>query len=436
MAQLSDDCFAFAGPLMPVADAERLIAERVAPVDGNETVPLRAAAGRVLARDVVAPIDLPPFDNSAVDGYAVRAADLAGEGETRLAIVDRAAAGHAADHALNTGEAIRIFTGAPMPENADTVFMQEDCRVENGAVVVPPGLKRGANRRLAGEDVRAGAVALPAGRRLAVQHVALAAALGLTELPLRRRVRVALFSTGDEIVEPGTKLPRAALYDSNRYLLAALTTRFGAAVTDLGILRDEPKALACAVATAALDHDLVLTSGGVSTGEADHVRAAIESVGRIVFWRLAIKPGRPVAMGVIRGPHPNPPPQAGEGREGADGAAFVGVPGNPVAAFVTFVRVVRPLILRLGGALPEPLIALPARAAFAYKKRKGRREYVRVALRAAADGGIAAFKHPQDGAGVLTSLTETDGLAELTEDVTVVEPGTTVGFLPYASLIG
>jgi molybdopterin molybdotransferase len=424
MAQLSDDCFAFAGPLLPVADAERLIAERVAPVEGNEIVPLRAAAGRVLARDVVAPIDLPPFDNSAVDGYAVRAADLAGAGETRLAIADRAAAGHAADHALNAGEAIRIFTGAPMPENADTVFMQEDCRVEHGAVVVPPGLKRGANRRLAGEDVRAGAVALPAGRRLAVQHVALAAALGLTELPLRRRVRVALFSTGDEIVEPGTKLPRAALYDSNRYLLAELTTRFGAEVTDLGILRDEPKALARAIAIAALDHDLVLTSGGVSTGEADHVRAAIESVGRIVFWRLAIKPGRPVAMGVIRG-----------GNSG-EGAAFVGVPGNPVAAFVTFVRVVRPLILRLAGALPEPLIALPARAAFAYKKRKGRREYVRVALRAAADGGIAAFKHPQDGAGVLTSLTETDGLAELTEDVTVVEPGTTVGFLPYASLTG
>jgi molybdopterin molybdotransferase len=424
MAQLSDDCFAFAGPLMPVADAEHLIAERVAPVDGLEIVPLRAAAGRVLARDIVAPIDLPPFDNSAVDGYAVRAGDLAGEGETRLAIIDRAAAGHAAGRALQAGEAIRIFTGAPMPENADTVFMQEDCRVEAGAVIVPPGLKRGANRRLAGEDVRAGAVALPAGRRLAVQHVALAAALGLAEVEVRRRARIALFSTGDEIVEPGTKLPRAALYDANRYLLAGMAARLGAEVTDLGILRDEPKALARAIAAAALDHDLVLTSGGVSTGEADHVRAAIESIGRIVFWRLAIKPGRPVAMGVIRG-----------GNAG-DGAAFVGVPGNPVAAFVTFARVVRPLLLRLAGALPEPLIALPARAAFSYKKRKGRREYVRVALRAAPDGDIAAFKHAQDGAGVLTSLTETDGLAELPEDVTAVEPGATVGFLPYASLVG
>jgi molybdopterin molybdotransferase len=436
MAQLSDDCFAFSGPLMPVADAERLIAERVAAVEGVETAPLRAAAGRVLARDVIAPVALPPFDNSAVDGYAVRAADLERDGESRLAVVDRAAAGHAANRALGAGEAIRIFTGAPMPAGADTVFMQEDCKVEAGAVVVPAGLKRGANRRLAGEDVGAGAVALPAGRRLAVQHVALAAALGLTELEMRRRVRIALFSTGDEIVEPGTPLPRAALYDSNRYLLAAMAARLGAEVTDLGILRDEPQALARAIAAAALDHDLVLTSGGVSTGEADHVRGAIESIGRIVFWRLAIKPGRPVAMGVIRGPHPNPPPQAGEGRVGAGGAAFVGVPGNPVAAFVTFARVVRPLLLRLAGALPEPLIALPARAAFAYKKRKGRREYVRVALRAASDGGIDAVKHAQDGAGVLTSLTETDGLAELTEEVTVVEPGTTVGFLPYASLIG
>jgi molybdopterin molybdotransferase len=424
MAQLSDDCFAFSGPLMPIADAELLIAERVKPVDGSEKVMLREAAGRVLAQDVVAPVNVPPFDNSAVDGYAVRAIDLDGESESRLTVVDRVAAGHAASHAIKAGEAIRIFTGAPMPAGADTVFMQEDCRVEHDAVIVPPGLKRGSNRRLAGEDLRAGAVALPAGRRLAVQHIALAAAQGLTALDVRRRVRIALFSTGDEIVEPGTALPRAALYDSNRYLLAGLTERFGGEVTDLGILRDDPKDLARAIAAAAVDHDLVLTSGGVSTGEADHVRAAIESIGRIVFWRLAIKPGRPVAMGVIRGANSR------------DGVAFVGLPGNPVAVFVTFVRVVRPLLLRLAGALAEPLIALPVRAAFSYKKRKGRREYVRVALRAGADGVIEAVKFEQDGAGVLTSLTETDGLAELTEEVTRVEPGSTVCFLSYASLVG
>ncbi len=423
MAQLSDDCFAFDGPLLPVAEAERLIAERVAAVEGRETVTLREALGRVLAENIVAPLNVPPFDNSAVDGFAVRGDDLDADSEKRLAIVDRVAAGHAARHAVKAGEAVRIFTGAPMPAGADTVFMQEDCRIEGDCVVVPPGLKRGANRRLAGEDMRAGAVALPAGRRLAVQHVALAAALGLTKLDVHRRVRVALFSTGDEIVEPGSALPRAALYDSNRYLLSGLIARFGADITDLGILSDDPQELKRALAAAAAGHDLVLTSGGVSTGEADHVRSAIESIGRIVFWRVAIKPGRPVAMGVIPG-------------NGGDGAAFVGLPGNPVAVFVTFVRVVRPLLLRLAGALPEPLVAMPARATFAYRKRKGRREYVRVALRAAPDGVIEAVKYEQDGAGVLTSLTETDGLAELGEDVTKIEPGATVGFLSYASLVG
>src|SRR5271170_4909562 len=424
MAQLGDDCFAFNGPLLPVADAERLIAERVTPVDGRETATLREATGRVLAQDIIAPVNVPPFDNSAVDGFAVRGDDLDPGAEQRLTIVDRVAAGHAATQAVKAGQAIRIFTGAPMPAGADTVFMQEDCRLDGDAVVVPPGLKRGANRRLAGEDMRAGAVALAAGRRLAVQHVALAAALGLTRLDVYRRVRVALFSTGDEIVEPGSALPRAALYDSNRYLLSGLLARFGAEITDLGILSDDPKALARAMADAASTHDLVLTSGGVSTGEADYVRSAVESIGRIVFWRVAIKPGRPVAMGVI------------PGAKNGDGAAFVGLPGNPVAVFVTFVRVVRPLLLRLAGALPEPLLAMPARATFFYKKRKGRREYVRVALRAAADGAIEAVKYEQDGAGVLTSLTETDGLAELGEDVTKVEPGSMVGFLSYASLVG
>jgi molybdopterin molybdotransferase len=423
MAQLSDDCFAFNGPLLPVADAERLIAERVTPVDGRETVGLREAAGRVLAQNIIAPVNVPPFDNSAVDGFAVRGDDLEPGAEKRLTIADRVAAGHAATQAVKPGQAFRIFTGAQMPAGADTVFMQEDCRIEGDTVIVPPGLKRGSNRRLAGEDMRAGAVALPAGRRLAAQHVALAAALGLTKLDVQRRVRVALFSTGDEIVEPGSALPDAALYDSNRYLLLGLIEHIGAEVTDLGILSDDPKALAAAIASAAAGHDLVLTSGGVSTGEADYVRAAIESIGRIVFWRVAIKPGRPVAMGVI------------PGSNSGEGAAFVGLPGNPVAVFVTFVRVVRPLLLRLAGALPEPLIAMPARATFSYKKRKGRREYVRVALRAAADGLIEAVKFEQEGAGVLTSLTETDGLVELGEDVTAIEPGATVGFLSYALLL-
>jgi molybdopterin molybdotransferase len=422
MAQLTDDCFAFSGPLLPVDEVERIIRERVEPVGEIETVPLAAAGGRVVARDVVAPIDLPPFDNSAVDGYAVRHADLGTGAETRLAVAERVTAGHAATRPLATRSAVRIFTGAPMPAGADTVFMQEDVQVEGDMVVVPTGLKPGANRRLAGEDVRAGSVVLPAGRRLAAQHVALAAAVGLVTIDVYRRLRVAVFSTGDEIVEPGTPRPGPALFDANRYLLAGLIERLGARPSDLGILPDDPAALAHALAKAAADHDLVVTSGGVSTGEADHVRNAVEAVGRLVFWRVAIKPGRPVAMGVI--------PSA---RAGAS-AAFVGLPGNPAAVYVTFARVVRPLILRLAGAEAVPLVALPVRAAFAYRKKAGRREYVRVKLARAADGSVEAVKHAQEGAGIITSLTETDGLVELPESTTMVAPGSTVGFLSYAAL--
>jgi molybdopterin molybdotransferase len=417
MAQLSDDCFAFGGPLLAIDDVERLINERVTPVAETETVALKEARGRVLAAGVVAPIDLPPFDNSAVDGYAVRHADL-GKDETRLAIVDRLTAGHAAAQAVGEAQAIRIFTGAPMPAGADTVFMQEDVRLDGAAVIVPPGLKLGANRRLAGEDVRRGAVALHAGRRLQPQDLSMAAALGLQSLPVRRRVRVAIFSTGDEIVEPGAPLPAAGLYDANRELLRGLLARLDVDVSDLGILRDDPDKLGVRLAEAAAGRDLVLTSGGVSTGEADYVKDAIGAAGSLVFWRVAIKPGRPVAMGVLRG------------------TAFVGLPGNPVAVFVTFARVVRPLLLRLAGANHEPLIALPVVSGFAYKKKKGRREYVRVSLTRRDDGHYEAHKHPQDGAGVISSLTATDGLAELADDVTEIAKGQTIGFLPYSVLAG
>jgi molybdopterin molybdotransferase len=417
MAQLTDDCFAFGGPLLAIDDVERLIAERVAPVAETEEAALADAGARVLAADIVAPIDLPPFDNSAVDGFAVRHADM-GAGETRLAVIDRLTAGRAAAREIGDGEAIRIFTGAPMPAGADTVFMQEDVRVDGAAVIVPPGLKSGANRRLAGEDVKRGSVALPAGRRLQPQDLSMAAALGLRTLAVRRRVRVALFSTGDEIVEPGAPLPAAGLYDANRALLRGLLARHGAEVSDLGILRDDRDKLTARLTAAARDHDLVLTSGGVSTGEADYVRDAIEQSGKLVFWRVAIKPGRPVAMGVIAG------------------TAFVGLPGNPVAVFVTFARVVRPLLLRLAGAAPESLIALPVVAGFAYRKKKGRREYVRVSLTRRADGSYEATKHPQDGAGVISSLTATDGLAELGDDVIEIAPGQTIGFIPYSVLAG
>jgi molybdopterin molybdotransferase len=421
MAQLSSDQFAFGGGLLPVDEALARVTTGLVPVSGTERLPLSASDGRILAADLVAPVDLPPFFNSAVDGYAVRFGDLAATGETTLPVGARVAAGATLARRLAGGEAIRIFTGAPMPEGTDTVFMQEDVQRDGERVVLPSGLKPGANCRPAGEDIAKGRLALGAGRVLTPEAIALAAALGVGEIEVRRRVRVAVFSTGDELVSPGVPLGVAQIYDSNRFTLMALVRRLGCAVTDLGILRDDRATVSAALRAAAPGHDLVLTSGGVSTGEEDHVKAAVESAGSLTLWRLAIKPGRPVAMGVI-------PAATGES------AAFVGLPGNPVAVFVTFAHVVRPLIVALGGGTPEPPLALPVRLAFAYTKKEGRREYVRVKLKRASDGLPEVHKHPREGAGVITSLTETDGLVELGEAVTRVEAGDTAGFLAYALL--
>jgi molybdopterin molybdotransferase len=414
MAQLSDDCFAFGGALLPVEQAAALILERVPPLPGEEPVTLAEARGRVLAADLRAALPLPPFFNSAVDGYAFRHADLAPEGETRLRLAGRVPAG-GAPLGCGPGEAVRVFTGAPMPDGADTVMMQEDAKLEPGAVILPPGLKRGANCRPAGEDVAEGAIALPAGRRLGPAEIGLAAALGQTRLAVRRRVRVGVFSTGDELADPGRKLGAAQAYDSNRFTLMALLAGLPAEMSDLGILPDEPDATALALATAARRHDLLLTTGGVSTGEEDHVRAAIEASGRLVFWRLAVKPGRPAAMGVI------------------GGTPVVGLPGNPVAAVVTFLHLARPLLLRLAGALPEKLPRFAARAEFRYRKKAGRREYVRVSLEG-APLALAARKFPREGAGLLSSLVESHAFVELPEEVTAVEPGDPVTVLPFAAL--
>ena len=415
MAQLSDDVFAFGSELMPVDTARRAMAERVSAVAETESVPLVQADGRVLAEPLVAPIDLPHFDNSAVDGYAVRFGSLATSGETILPVAGRVAAGHSGA-AAPCDSAVRIFTGAPMPQDFDTVFMQEDCReLGDGRVALPQGLKQGANRRPRGEDIACGDMALAAGRRLGPREIALAAALGVDRLPVRRRLRIAVFSTGDEIVSPGEKRPPAGLYDSNRFALQLLLRRLCCDVTDLGILRDKRDVVASALVNAARDHDAIVTSGGVSTGEEDHVRAAMSDAGSLAFWRLAIKPGRPVAMGVVQG------------------TPLVGLPGNPVAVFVTFAYVVRPLLAALSGEALEPAHALPVTADFDYRKKKGRREYVRVSLVEDAAGTLAR-KYPVDGAGVLTSLTATDGLVELPEEVTSVHPGDHVRFIDYRLL--
>ncbi|BBK33589.1 molybdopterin molybdotransferase [Stella humosa] len=417
MTQLSDDCFATGEAPMTVAEAARLIAARIEPVSDIEAVPLAAAFGRVLAADLPAPHAVPPHDSSAVDGYAIRHADLVGEGETRLAVGGRVAAGHPLGRAQRPGEAIRIFTGAMLPVGVDTVMMQEDCIVDGDHVRLAGGIRPGANRRLAGEDVPAGAVALRAGRRLRPQDVGMAAAVGADRLDVRRRLSAALFSTGDEIRPPGGPLPPGAVYDSNRYILAALLAGMGVVVDDLGILPDRLDAIAPALAGAAGAHDLIVTSGGMSVGEEDHVRAAVAAAGRLDFWRLAIRPGRPVALGRI-----------GE-------AIFVGLPGNPVSVMVAFMAVARPILLARMGAAPEPPRAFPVRLGFDWRKKAGRREYLRARLEDGPDGLPLVRKFPRDGVGILSSMVESDGLVALDEDATELVAGTLVDFLPFSELM-
>jgi molybdopterin molybdotransferase len=417
MAQLSDDCFAFGGQLMSGAVALDLLCRKVVALPDAETVPLGAGLGRFLAAAIVAPRAVPPHDNSAVDGYAVFHADLRPDGETVLPIGGRAAAGHPLGRTARRGEAIRIFTGARMPDGPDTVMMQEDCVAADGQVRLRAGIKPGANRRRAGEDVAAGAVVIPAGRRLRAQELGLAASLGLAALTVYRRLRVAILSTGDELGEPGGALPADGIYDANRHTIAALLHGLGCRVTDLGIQPDRPAAIRDALAAAAAGHDLVISSGGMSTGEEDHVRAAVEAQGSLHFWRLAIKPGRPVALGQI-------------GR-----VPFMGLPGNPFAVMVTFLTLARPLILRLAGASDLMPRAYRVRAGFDYRKKSERREYIRARLEADGTGGWIARKFPRDGAGILSSMVDSDGLVVLDEGLTRLENGGEVDFLPFREVL-
>jgi len=417
MAQLSDDCFAFGGTLLTVAAALAEIDARVAPVVETETAPLPAAAGRVLARDLIATMNLPPHANSAVDGYAVAYADLMSDRETVLPITGRAAAGHPLDRPARRGEAIRIFTGASMPDGTDTVMMQEDCAVEDGRVRLKPGLRKGANCRQAGEDIAEGEIALSAGHRLRAPDLGLAAALGQRELCVFRPLRVALLSTGDEIHDPGAALPPGAIYDANRFMLAALLTGLGCVVGDFGIRPDREAALADTLAAASAEHDLIVTSGGVSTGEEDHVKSAVERLGTLHFWRLAIRPGRPVALGQV------------------GNVPLIGLPGNPVAVIVTFVVLARPLILKLAGAAPSPPRPFPVRAGFSYRKKPGRREYLRASLKREGDA-VIALKYARDGAGILSSIVRSDGLVILDEASSELAAGSMVEFLPFSEVIG
>ncbi|MBO6519630.1 MAG: molybdopterin molybdotransferase MoeA [Rhodospirillales bacterium] len=417
MAQLKDDCFAFGDTLIPYDEAMSDLAARLATVVDTETVPLPKAAGRVLAEDVVSDRNVPPHDNSAVDGYAVFFSDLASPGETRLPVTGRVAAGHPLGRGAKAGEAVQIFTGAPMPDGMDTVFMEEDCVRDGDAVILPEGLKQGSNRRFAGEDVKTGDVIVHAGTRLRPQDVGLAASVGRDTLKVFKPLRVAVFSTGDEVRDPSDDAPPGCIYDANRFAVMAMLERLGIEITDLGILPDDEAAIAAALDAAADGHHLLMTSGGVSAGEEDHVKAAVEKLGSIHFWRLAIKPGRPIALG-----------QAGE-------AAFIGLPGNPVAAMVTFLMIAQPMLRQMAGETGYQAARLKVATDFPYKKKSGRREWVRVALGSDGNGTPVLSKHHSSGAGILTSMAAADGLAEIAEDVEKLEAGAMVTYIPFSGLL-
>ena len=417
--RLQDDCFATDRDRLRHDEAISILRARVATVVGTETIPLAEAAGRVLAAPVLSPRPVPAEDNSAVDGYAFAHADYLAAGGV-LPVTGRAAAGHPLGHALSTGSAARIFTGAVMPEGADSVAMQEDCEpaTREGAefVSIPKGLKSGANRRKAGEDLAAGGLVASAGSRLRPQEVAAIASTGAATVDVFSRLRVALVSTGDEIVRPGAALRPGQVYDFNHYLLAALLGTLDVAPTDAGILPDRPDIVRTTLADLAATHDAILTTGGASRGEEDHLVASLDELGSRHIWQLAVKPGRPMSFGQI------------------GGAAIFALPGNPVAAFVCFLLYVRPFLAAMGGArwVEPPRFLVPARFEIASKK-PDRREFLRGRLVGeGADLGVEKFE--RDGSGLITSLREADGLIEIPEPVRAVRRGEPVRFLPFSAM--
>lgn len=393
---------------------EKLLAA-AQPVEEVRHVPLLAAAGRVLAVVQQSGVSVPPLDNSAMDGYAVRTADVTAAGIC-LPVSQRIPAG-TVGVPLQPGSAARIFTGAPIPAGADAVVMQERCEHGEGGVVINQVPKSGENIRRAGEDITAGADILPAGVKLRPQEIALAASAGLPELPVYRRVRVGMFFTGDELVQPGEPLPPGAIYNSNRYALRTLLEGMGCEVRDLGAVEDRLDATCDALRRAAADNDLVITSGGVSVGEEDHVKPAVEAEGELDMWKIAIKPGKPLAFGKIR-------------KEGGH-AWFIGLPGNPVAAFVTCLMMVRPFVMRLQGIaqITPRILNLPC--ASAWNKPDGARlEFLRGRINEA--GAIELYRN--QGSAVATSLCWSDGLI-LNPPGNCIAAGDTVRFVSFAELL-
>jgi molybdopterin molybdotransferase len=402
-------------PLMPLDEALATLLAQATPLAGADTVSTFEADGRVLAQDLVAALQVPPHDNSAMDGYALRCADVLQPGSV-LQVSQRIAAG-AVPAALESGTAARIFTGAPVPPGADAVVMQEECvALDGGCVRVQAVPRSGQNIRRSGEDIARGAVVLKAGTRLTPAALGLAASMGLAQLPVARRPRVALFSTGDELVMPGDVLPQhmppGAIYNSNRFFLRALLQRMGCEVTDCGIVPDQREATLQALRHASGAQDVILTSGGVSVGEEDHVKPAVQALGSLDLWQIAIKPGKPFACGRV-----------GQAR-------FLGLPGNPVASLVTFLVLVRPYLLRLQGVHSVAPESIAARADFIWPKADKRREFLRVRRNAA--GGLDLYPH--QGSGVLTSAVWGDGVVDNPPGQTIA-PGDTVRYLPFSELL-
>jgi molybdopterin molybdotransferase len=405
-----------------VEEARRAIAAALVPVEGHETLPLQAAAGRVLAADLASPIDVPAHDNSAMDGYAFDGAALAEDGPARLRPVGSVHAGTPYAGRLAPGECVRIMTGAVMPDGLDTVVPLELCREADGHVLVAPGtLRPGENRRRRGEDLAAGHTALGAGRVLRPADLGLLASLGLTTVDVRRRLRVALFSTGNEIQEPGEALRAGCIYDSNRTSLAAALQRLGLEVLDLGLVRDDPDALQATLRRALHEADAVVTSGGVSAGDADYTREVLARMGEVAFWKVAMRPGRPFAFGSLEA----------SGRR----AWLFALPGNPVAALVTFYAFAREGLLRLAGAAPDPLPMLRARCETAIRKRPGRTEFQRGIVAPGADGTWQVRLTGSQGAGVLRSMSEANCLVVLGHEQGPVAAGEPVALWLFDALV-
>ena len=415
---VNPDCFQAPEILVTLDQALDMLAERLNPVVAVETVPTWEAERRVLAEEVVAGLDSPPFACSAMDGFAFRFADLPSTGPATLRVTARIAAGHAYAGELGKGEAARIFTGAPLPPGLDTVAMQEDCRVDGDVLHLPAGLGLGDFVRPRGDDFAVGTSVLSPGRRMRAQDVAMAAAVGRSHLSVYARLTVGVFSTGDEVIEPGQPLSEGAIYGCNRHAVAALCAGLGCQVVDLGNIPDHLDQTVARLREAAGRCDLLITTGGVSVGGEDHVRAAVEQLGAIHLWRLAVKPGKPTAFGHIL----NVP--------------FVGLPGYPVSAQVTFMMIARPVILRLAGAVAEPMrpSCYPVSAAFSFDKNHPRRQFVRVSLRYCSDGRPEALLYRSQEPNVLSSLVASDGLVDLAEDLRQVRPGDLVNFIPYTAL--